>query len=227
MTGGGMAATAGAAIAPGGRTPNSAVLVDPEGERMLAVFPGAGLPADASIPPALVSAAGGALADPRWIEGAERLFALAAATGCPRILDADIAAPKTLRRLARQADHLIFSQRGLEAFSGCAGPAEGLAIAAATGAEVVAVTLGAAGSLWWEGGAARHLPAPRVQARDTTGCGDVFHGACALAVAEGMPTAPAARFATVAAALKAAHGDGWDGMPDRAAVAALLSRGWD
>jgi sulfofructose kinase len=89
------------------------------------------------------------------------------------------------------------------------------------------VTLGATGSLWWESGRARHLPAPRVQARDTTGCGDVFHGAYALAVAEGAPRGHAARFATAAAALKATRGDGWDGMPDRAAVAALLAKGWD
>jgi sulfofructose kinase len=218
---------AGATIAPGGRTPNSAVLVDPEGERILAVFPGAGLPADAPIPPELVARAGAVLADPRWIEGAERLFALAATRGIPRILDADIAPPETLRRLAAQADHIIFSQRGLEAFSGSAAPAEGLAIAAKAGAAVTAVTLGATGSLWWESGRARHLPAPRVQARDTTGCGDVFHGAYALAVAEGAPRGHAARFATAAAALKATRGDGWDGMPDRAAVAALLAKGWD
>lgn len=219
--------TAGATVAPGGRTPSSAVLVDPEGERILAVFPGAGLPPEAPIPPSLVAAAGAVLADPRWVEGAERLFALAAGRGVPRILDADIAPAETLRRLAERADHLVFSQRGLEVFSGSADPAEGLAIAAATGASVLAVTLGGGGSLWWEGGRARHLPAPRVRARDTTGCGDVFHGAYALAIAEGITVSEAARFATAAAALKAMRGEGWDGMPDRAAVDALLAEGWD
>lgn len=218
--------TSGATVAPGGRTPNSAILVDADGERILAVFPGAGLPADAPVPPALVATAAAVLADPRWVEGAERLFALAAAHGVPRILDADIAPPETLRRLAAQADHLIFSQRGLEAFSGRANPAEGLAAAVATGAAVVAVTLGPEGSLWWEAGRARHVPAPRVKARDTTGCGDVFHGAYALAIAEGTAGAAAARFATAAAALKATRGAGWDGMPDRAAVEALLAAGW-
>jgi sulfofructose kinase len=215
--------TAGATVAPGGRTANSAVLVDPEGERILAVFPGAGLPADAPVPPALVATAGAVLADPRWVEGAERLFALAAARGVPRILDADIAPPESLRRLAAQADHLIFSQRGLEAFSGSASPEEGLRIAATTGATAIAVTLGAGGSLWWDHGGARHLPAPRVRARDTTGCGDVFHGAYALGIAEGMARDHAARFATAAAALKAMRGEGWDGMPERGAVEALLA----
>lgn len=89
----------------------------------------------------------------------------------------------------------------------------------------LAVTLGAGGSLWWRDGAARHLLAPRVAARDTTGCGDVFHGAYALALAEGASVEAAARFATAAAALKAERGEGWAGMPDRTAVEALVQRG--
>ena len=90
----------------------------------------------------------------------------------------------------------------------------------------VAVTLGARGSLWWHGGRAVVLGAPRVQARDTTGCGDVFHGAYALALAEGAAVEDAARLATAAAALKAERGSGWESMPDRAAAEALARQGW-
>jgi sulfofructose kinase len=219
-------ATEGATVAPGGRTPSSGVLVDSEGERILAVFPGAGLPAEAPVPAALVARAGVVLADPRWVEGAERLFALAAERGLPRVLDADIAAGETLRRLAPQADHIVFSQRGLVDFTGVEDPTAALAQAASALRGVVAVTLGAAGSLWWRGGRAQLLSAPRVAARDTTGCGDVFHGAYALAVAEGAAVEDAARLATAAAALKARNGNGWDGMPDRAAVTAMLRQGW-
>ena len=53
-----------------------------------------------------------------------------------------------------------------------------------------------------------------------------FHGAYALAIAEGAAVPQAARFATAAAALKAANGNGWDGMADRAAVEALLREDW-
>ena len=81
-------------------------------------------------------------------------------------------------------------------------------------------------SLWWRDGATHHLPAPRITARDTTGCGDVFHGAYTLALAEGASVPYAARFATAAAALKAMRGEGWDGMPDRAAVLALMQEDW-
>lgn len=218
--------TSGVTVAPGGRTPSSGVLVDAQGERILAVFPGAGLPEDAPIPPALVDRAGAVLGDPRWVGGAERLFAQAAARGLPRVLDAEIAPRETLRRLANQADHVIFSQRGLVDFCGVDDPHRGLVLAAASLRGTVAVTLGAAGSLWWRDGVAYPLAAPRIAARDTTGCGDVFHGAYALALAEGAAVEQAARFATAAAALKAERGNGWAGMPDRAAVEALLARGW-
>ena len=218
--------TESATITPGGQSPSAAINLDPQGERLLAVHLGAGLPEEAPVPPAAVDGAGAVLADPRWVDGAEQLFALAASRGLPRVLDADVAPPHILRRLAPQADHVIFSERGLVEFSGEADPATGLAQAARSLDAIVAVTLGARGSLWWHDGRAIALPAPSVAARDTTGCGDVFHGAYALALAERRTVAEAARFATAAAALKATRGDGWDGMPRRAEVVDLLHRGW-
>lgn len=213
----------GVTIAREGRSPTSALLVDPEGERILAVFPGEGLPEGAPVPPALVDDAAAVLADPRWVSGAERLFALAAARGLPRVLDADIAPRESLHRLAALADHVVFSQRGLVEFIGETDPARGLAVAASRLRGTLGVTLGAEGSLWWRDGTVVSVGAPRVAARDTTGCGDVFHGAYALALAEGAPVLRAARFASAAAALKAANGNGWDGMPDRAAVETMLA----
>jgi len=216
----------GATVAPEGRTPTSAVLVDTEGERILAVFPGAGLPDDAPVPADLIAGAAAVLADPRWVSGAERLFALAEAQGLPRVLDADIAPRESLQRLAARADHVVFSQRGLVEFSGEADPERGLAQAAQILHGTLAVTLGATGSLWWRDGAPVRIGAPRVAARDTTGCGDVFHGAYALAIAEGAPILRAARFASAAAALKARNGNGWDGMPGRDEVESLLLSDW-
>jgi sulfofructose kinase len=221
-------ATDGATVVPGGQSPSSGILLDAEGERVLAVHRGEGLPEDAPIPPACLEGAGAVLADPRWVGGAEQLFALAAARGLPRVLDGELGPPEIVPRLAPQADHVVFSERGLVEFSGTSDPAAGLAqAAAALPRAVVAVTLGARGSLWWRDGRALALPAPRVQARDTTGCGDVFHGAYTLALAEGVAVPQAARFATAAAALKATRGDGWSGMPDRAAVLRVMAEGWD
>ncbi|WP_043358918.1 PfkB family carbohydrate kinase [Belnapia sp. F-4-1] len=220
--------------APGGHSPVSGVLVDAEGERMLAVFPGEGLPRESALAEERLDGAGAALADPRWPAGAERLFRLAGARGLPRVLDADVAAAGTIADLAPLTDHMVFSQRGLVEFTGIEEPAAGLAAAAgrlrgtpALGpAGGLGVTLGARGSLWWREGGAVPLAAPRIAARDTTGCGDVFHGAYALALAERRDAPGAARFATAVAALKAERGRGWLGMPDRAAVEARLAEGW-
>ncbi len=223
------------APAPGGRTPISGVLVDADGERVLAVFPGEGLPNASVLAEGRLDGAGAVLADPRWPAGAERLFRLAAARGLPRVLDADVAAAGIVAELAPLTDHIIFSQRGLVEFSGTDDPSAGLTAAAERlrgtpvlgPAGALAVTLGARGSLWWREEGAVTLSAPRVAARDTTGCGDVFHGAYALALAEGRDRPAAARFATAAAALKAQRGEGWFGMPDRAAVEALLHANWE
>ena len=218
--------TEGTAIVPGGQSPSAGITLDAQGERVLAVYPGANLPEDAPIPEAALEGAGAVLADPRWVGGAERIFAMGRARGLPRVLDAELSPPAILHRLAPQADHVIFSERGLVDFSGIADPEAALADTARKLDATIAVTLGARGSLWWREDRAVALPAPRVQARDTTGCGDVFHGAYALGLAEGMAVMEAARFATAAAAIKATMADGWNGMPGRAAVRAMLMEGW-
>jgi len=66
-------------------------------------------------------------------------------------------------------------------------------------------------------------PAFAVRAVDTLGAGDVFHGAFALAIGEGMPERRAVRFANAAAALKCTRfGGGRGGAPSRAEVERFL-----
>lgn len=57
------------------------------------------------------------------------------------------------------------------------------------------------------------IPAFKVKVVDTTGCGDVFHGAYALAIARGKTVINAAKFACAAAALCATKLGGRDGIP--------------
>ena len=66
-----------------------------------------------------------------------------------------------------------------------------------------------------------HLPAFMVTAVDTTGCGDVFHGAYAAALSQGMNIAESLRFASAAAALKALSPAG-RGFPTRLEINVLL-----
>ena len=67
-------------------------------------------------------------------------------------------------------------------------------------------------------------PAFPVEAVDTTGCGDVFHGAYAAALARGLPLAECLEFASAAAALKATRRGGQAGCPTREEIAAFLRK---
>ena len=88
-----------------------------------------------------------------------------------------------------------------------------------------AVTCGEAGSWWLTNDGPLHVPAPEIGAVDTLGAGDVFHGAYTLAIAEGRDVAAAARFATLAAAIKCTRSGGRAGSPTRAEVAGYTARG--
>ncbi len=68
----------------------------------------------------------------------------------------------------------------------------------------------------------RHQPAFPVEVVDTTGCGDVFHGAYASALAEGLDLPVRVRLAAAAAALKATQPGGQAGIPSRGKVEAFL-----
>ncbi len=77
--------------------------------------------------------------------------------------------------------------------------AAALALAERTGAPVV-VTVGSSGALLVEDGALQRIPAPKVEAIDTTGAGDAFNGALAAALAGGTAVADAVREAVAVAA---------------------------
>jgi ribokinase len=66
------------------------------------------------------------------------------------------------------------------------------AIQARTGGDVI-VTLGAGGCVWAHATGFEHVPAPSVRALDTTGAGDAFNGALAVALARGEPLSRALR----------------------------------
>jgi sugar/nucleoside kinase (ribokinase family) len=69
------------------------------------------------------------------------------------------------------------------------------------GMRVAAMTLGAHGSLALDAGGFTYSPAYVVNCVDTTGAGDVFHGAFCYAVLEGMPMRDALEFSNAMAAL--------------------------
>jgi sulfofructose kinase len=214
------------AISGDGLSAHATICVDSDGERSSVTFPGVFANDPTWLPLEDLVNVRAVLVDHRWLQGAERLLCAAAARGIPRILDADLGAPEVVRRLTPLANHAIFARGALVEFSGHDDPEAGLRAVAREDSDVVAVTLGDAGSLFRIRGEIYHVPTLTISASDTTGAGDVFHGAYALAVAEGFEILEAARFATAAAALKAINGRSWDGMPDRQAVFNLLKEKW-
>jgi len=98
----------------------------------------------------------------------------------------------------------------------------GLALAGLTPA-LLAATRGPRGTIWLnEAGKLEETPAFPVQAVDTLGAGDVFHGAFTLGLAEGAEVREALRFAATAAALKCTRHGGGMAAPQRVEVEELL-----
>ena len=75
------------------------------------------------------------------------------------------------------------------------------------------------------GSIVRHLPAFKVEAVDTLGAGDVFHGGFALALVEGRSPVDALRFGAAVAAVKCTRHGGRRGAPTRREVEGVLGRG--
>jgi sulfofructose kinase len=149
----------------------------------------------------------------------------ARAQGWPALLDADRFRhpPEVVREVVAAATDVIFSRPGLAQLTGHDGIVEGLQTVVGPH-RLVAVTDGEAGVFWIEGGALRCQRPPPVQVSDTTGAGDAFHGAYALAVARGETVLDALRFATAVAAAKCTRPGGRAGLPDPAALADFLHR---
>ena len=179
------------------------------------------LPPEASFLPGAVGF-DAVLADTRWLEGARAGFKAARAAGVPAVLDADDPVPDDPELLAA-ATHLAFSADGLRRLAETDDLREGLArVRARTGAWCCA-TDGAKGAIVADGAGVHAVGAYRVEAVDTLGVGDVWHGAFALALGEGRKEAEAMRFAAAAAALKVSRKGGRKGAPARAEVDAFIN----
>ena len=76
----------------------------------------------------------------------------------------------------------------------------------------------------WDGGFFQ-LPAYKVDAVDTTGAGDVFHGAYLFALVQGHKAPEAARFASAVSAIKCTRLGGRAGIPDLPTVEGFLRDG--
>jgi len=83
------------------------------------------------------------------------------------------------------------------------------------GVKSIVVTLGAEGALLISGDREIHIPAFKVKPVDTTGAGDAFNAALAVAIAEGKSLEEAVRWANAAAAIKITRVGAQAGLPYR------------
>jgi ribokinase len=86
------------------------------------------------------------------------------------------------------------------------------------GVPIVIITLGGNGALVWDGKTSTHLLPPPVKAVDTTAAGDIFNGALAVALGEGMDLPEAVAFANQAAALSVTRLGAQTSAPRRSEV---------
>jgi sulfofructose kinase len=86
----------------------------------------------------------------------------------------------------------------------------------------LAVTDGPDGVYWLDNGNVRHMDAFKVDAVDTLGAGDTFHGAFTLRLVETGDVVEAMRFGAAAAAIKCTRFGGLMGAATRPEVDAFL-----
>jgi sugar/nucleoside kinase (ribokinase family) len=189
----------------------------------------AGAP-DAGPDPALVRASRAVLVDQYGVAGMLRTAQLARDAGIPVVGDFEcLLGPKQLA-LIELVDHLVLSHDFAHKLTGERDPARAAMALGGRERAVAVVTCGAGGS-WYVTAAApehaQHMPAYEVEVVDTTGCGDVFHGAYAAALARGLPVPDRIRLASATAALKATRRGGQSGCPRLPEVEAFMTQAED
>jgi sulfofructose kinase len=128
-------------------------------------------------------------------------------------------------RVLPNVDYLVASSEFPTAWTGETDPFKALeTIQNQYGIRVAAMTLGAHGALARENGKFHYSPAFVVNCVDTTGAGDVFHGAFCYAVLQAMPIQKALDFSNAMAALNCTALGARGGIRGLDDVAGLMGR---
>jgi ribokinase len=217
---------------PEAATGMALILVDPAGQNLIGVAPGA----NHRLTVAMARPQAGSI---RWadvlvcqletpLEVVAWALAEARGQGIATILN-----PAPVRDLP---DEVLARVSYLTPNAGEAGALAGMAVADVAsaraaaerllgrGAGAVVVTLGAEGALACDGGRAVHFPAFPVHAVDTTAAGDAFTGGLAVGLAAGGRLEEAIPLAQAAAALACTRRGAQDSLPDRGEVEGFLRR---
>ena len=207
------------------------ILVDGHGENMIVVASGANFEVSAADVEAAAEAIRASKVVLTQLEtplpAVRRLLELAHQSGVPAILNP--APGQALGRdLLALVDIITPNQTEAELITGTpsADPESAAAALRAHGAHTVVMTLGGDGVLLVDEHGPQRFPAfPVERVVDTTGAGDAFNGALAVALAEGRLLADAIRFASATGALSVTRPGATESLPTRAEIDALLAQG--
>lgn len=201
-------------------TPVSGVLVKPSGDRSLINY----RVADTVLHPECIDVSDirpqVILFDGHEPELSLALLREARATGIKTVLDAG-SLNRGTALLFDKVDYPVCSERFAYDFTGAALPDSAMdRLSSYT--PCVVITLGRDGLIWKNAGGGGRIPAFPVEAVDTTGAGDVFHGAFAGSLALGKKWEEILMYSSAAAALCCSRFGARTGIPSGAEVDRFL-----
>jgi ribokinase len=209
----------------------SAILVDPQGENMIAYAPGANYTVDEAYLGRVLPLLSGA--DVLLLQLEIPLSAVAATLSrLPQDRPLVVLNPSPALDLnalpLRRVDVLVPNSQEFQILSGWSGKPEELERMGraflARGIKALVVTAGAAGAYLVEPDGLTHFPAFSVAAVDVTGAGDAFCAALAVKLGSGRGFYEAIGFANAAAALATTRKGAVPSLPSLAEVQSFLSR---
>jgi len=166
--------------------------------------------AASEVDPALLRSASILLLDGLMMEASVRAASIATEMGIPVMLDGGRVRPGMLK-LAAMCDYVVCSEEFASGMK--TGVEEALKKLMRGRTRAVTITLGKKGSVTLHEGRVFTRKACKVKAVDTTGAGDVFHGAYAYGVINGWDIEKTVEFASVVAAMKCQKPGGRTGIP--------------
>ena len=153
--------------------------------------------------------------DGYWRQSAIAAAKFARDSGVKVVLDADVLSyDSEVSKLIELTDIVIASKNFSRLFSNTDDVQKSLEVISSFGPSIVGITLGSEGSFFCNQEGTFYTPSFQVEVVDTTGAGDVFHGAFIRGLLEGWELCKVAEFASAVAAIKCTKLGGREGIPD-------------
>ncbi|TNJ45420.1 hypothetical protein KFZ70_06075 [Tamlana fucoidanivorans] len=164
------------------------------------------------------------LVDGYDIQGNIELLKLANKYNIPSVLDIETGNINDLKQMIKLGSHIILPLEGAKHITQLNKPQDCLmALSSLTDGQIV-VTDGAHGCWAWQHGNVIHQPAFPTTVVDTTGCGDAFHAAYAIALLEKKTLIDRLQFASAYAAIIAQHFGGRSYFPSAEEVENVIQK---